>query len=142
MHDLDRLPYDLWHVIFQYVCTDGGRAGCVLAQTSKSLRALSAPTRFHSLALSSLAQIKAFLICLERIRRTDHPHAPPGWAEATAAPPPIHHLLLAFLPDTCDAPTRTLRKWTDYARDERALVLQLAHDHRAWAAAKTAWNGE
>ncbi|TFK81385.1 hypothetical protein K466DRAFT_340410 [Polyporus arcularius HHB13444] len=145
MGDIARLPYDLWHVIFQLVCTDGGRAGCVLAQTSKSVRALSASARFHSLALSSVVQVKHFLICLERIRRFDH-GAPSdssstlGIAGAGANTPPIHNLVLAFLPGTCDAPQRAFRKWTDYARDERSLVFQLANDHRTWAAAKTAWN--
>ncbi|RPD63759.1 hypothetical protein L227DRAFT_584290 [Lentinus tigrinus ALCF2SS1-6] len=140
MQDLDRLPYDLWHVIFQLVCTDGGRAGCVLAQVSKSFRALSAPTRFHSLALSSVTQVKNLLICFERIRRFDHGSPSLGMAGAGGSTPPFHNLLLSFLPGTCDAPQRTFRKWTDYARDERSLVFQLANDHRTWTAAKTAWN--
>ena len=68
MKDPKRIPYDIWHLIFQLVCTDGGASGCALALTSKSIRALSASTRFYSLALSSITDVKNFLICLERIQ--------------------------------------------------------------------------
>lgn len=155
MRDPASVPYDVWHLIFQLVCTDGGSSGCALARTSKSFRALSAATRFHSLTLSSATQVKNFLVCLERIRRSERvaTGAPsssskpadevlrePSASAAIAAPAAIHNLLLSFLSDTCDAPQRTFRKWTDYARDERSLVFQLAHDHKAWAVAKTSWN--
>ncbi|KAI0743450.1 hypothetical protein C8Q80DRAFT_1106502 [Daedaleopsis nitida] len=144
MIDPATIPYDVWHLIFRLVCTDGGASGCTLARTSKSFRALSASVRFHSLTLTSLAEVKNFLICLERIRRFNASGASsPSTAsnnDAPASPAPIHHLLLSFLQDTCDAPQRTFRKWTDYARDERSLVFQLANDHKTWAAAKTAWN--
>ncbi|KAI0745130.1 hypothetical protein C8Q76DRAFT_604537 [Earliella scabrosa] len=145
------IPYDVWILIFQLACTDGGASGCALARTSRQFRALSAPVRFHSLTLSSVTQVRHFLVCLERIRRFDSGR-PSGTASRTTldtlhpaagsdtSPAPIHNLLLSFLPDTCDAPQRTFRKWTDYARDERSLIFQLAHDHKAWAAAKTDWN--
>ena len=142
MNPLERLPYDIWHLIFQQLCTDGGSAGCALACTSKTIRAFAASSRFYSLTLTSLIQVKNFLICLERIRRfnsTQLEHS----LEPTSSPtetPPIHHLLLSFVPPTCDAPQRTFRKWTDYARGERTLHFQLSNDHKVWATEKTAWN--
>ena len=159
MHPLERIPYDIWCIILELVCADGGTAGCSLARTSRTFRALSAPTRFHSLALTSVTQVKGFLICLERIRRFDGEHPPPPSScrlapAATAADdcrsqeigthsaPLIHHIFLSFIPPTCDAPQRAFRKWTDYARGERALVFQLANDHHAWVKGKALWNRE
>ncbi|KAI1785371.1 hypothetical protein LXA43DRAFT_976252 [Ganoderma leucocontextum] len=154
MKDVQHVPYDIWHLIFQYTCTDGGLSGCALARTSKTFQALSASTRFYSLTLSSVTEVKNFLLCLERIRRAERAPSPSSESPSTirtsanaesssaTGPPPIHHLLLAFLPDTCDAPQRTFRRWTDYARDERSLVFQLANDHKAWAAHKAHWNRE
>ncbi|PIL34084.1 hypothetical protein GSI_03795 [Ganoderma sinense ZZ0214-1] len=159
MKDVQEIPYDIWRLIFEYTCTDGGLSGCALARTSKTLRALSASTRFYSLTLSSITEVKNFLVCLERIHRAEHAPSPPTQgssstnrdssgtsANAESSNPagahPIHHLLIAFLPDTCDAPQRAFRRWTDYARDERGLVFQLANDHKAWAAHKAHWNRE
>ena len=127
MHPLERIPYDIWCIILELVCADGGTAGCSLARTSRTFRALSAPTRFHSLALTSVTQVKGFLICLERIRRFDGEHPPPPSScrlapAATAAgdcrsqeigthsAPLIHHIFLSFIPPTCDAPQRAFRK--------------------------------
>ena len=158
MNPHEVLPYDIWHLIFQQLCSDGGAAGCALARTSRSFRALSASTRFYSLTLASVAQVKGFLICLERIRRSNAPSPRPssssdspglasagsgsGTPDPARGTPPIHHLLLSFLPPTCDAPQRAFRKWTDYARGERALVFQLANDHHAWVKGKALWNRE
>ena len=153
MKDVQQIPYDIWHLIFQYTCTDGGLSGCALARTSKTFRALSASTRFYSLAFSSVIEVKNFLVCLERIHRSERaPFPSPSTSmtrastnaesSSSAGAHPIHHLLLAFLPDTCDAPQRTFRRWTDYARDERSLMFQLANDHKTWAAHKTYWNRE
>ncbi|KAL1942737.1 hypothetical protein VTO73DRAFT_4977 [Trametes versicolor] len=129
MDILDRLPYDLWHIIFQLACNDGGRMGCALALTSKACRRASASARLHSVRLLSLRHVRNFLICLERIRR------------ATGEDPPVRHLLFSLLPDTCDAPVRVWRtNWTDYARNERAMLTQLINEHREWNAKKTAWN--
>ena len=144
MPDVQSSPFDVWHVVFQHVCTDGGYSGCALARTSKAFRSLSASTRFYSLTLSSLTQVKNFLVCLERIRRFERARTSSASSvhetSEAGSPNPIYHLLLSFLPDTCDAPQRTFRKWTDYARDERSLVFQLANDHKAWAVQKAHWN--
>ena len=139
MRPLEHIPYDIWQLIFELVCTDGGAAGCALARTSRTFRNLSASMRFHSLRLTSLTQVKNLLICLERVRRFNGTDPSSG---GVSSPIVVHHLLLSFVPPTCDAPPRTFRKWTDYARGDRALVSQLTHDHRAWAAAKAAWNRE
>ncbi|KAI0356327.1 hypothetical protein OH77DRAFT_253149 [Trametes cingulata] len=128
---MDRLPYDIWHIIFQLACTDGGKTGCALALTSQACRKLSADTRFYSVSLRSLLQVRAFLVCLERIRSSN----------GAPAETRVYHLLLSFVPGTCDAPLRDWRKrWTDYARDERGMLLQLVNDHRQWEAKKTTWN--
>ena len=144
MPDVQSIPFDVWHVVFQHVCTDGGYSGCALARTSKTFRSLSASTRFYSLTLSSLTQVKNFLVCLERIRRFERARTSSASSvhetSEAGTPNPNYHLLLSFLPDTCDAPQRTFRKWTDYARDERSLVFQLANDHKAWAVQKAHWN--
>ena len=157
MQDVQQIPYDVWRLIFEYTCTDGGLSGCALARTSKTFRALAASTRFYSLTLSSVVEVKNFLVCLERIHRAERTPSPRPSASTTQNPSrtsanaessnpagahPIHHLLLAFLPDTCDAPQRTFRRWTDYARDERGRVFQIANDHKAWAAQKAHWNRE
>ncbi|EJF57747.1 hypothetical protein DICSQDRAFT_182991 [Dichomitus squalens LYAD-421 SS1] len=146
MPDIQRIPYDIWHLIFEHVCTDGGYSGCALARTSKAFRALSASTRFHSLTLASVTGVKNFLVCLERIRHFERARCSSAASEQATtdagSPNPIHNLLLSFLPDGCDAPQRAFRKWTDYARDERALVHQLANDHKAWAVQKAHWNRE
>ncbi|KAH9895063.1 hypothetical protein C8Q73DRAFT_485454 [Cubamyces lactineus] len=128
---MERLSYDIWHIIFQLACTDGGYTGCALASTSKSVRSTSAAARLHSVSLRSLLQVRHFLVCLERIRRS-----------TGGETPPVHHLFLSFLPQTCDAPLRKFRKTTDYARGERARLQQLLNDHRQWNAAKIAWNHE
>ncbi|KAI8994097.1 hypothetical protein BD414DRAFT_457550 [Trametes punicea] len=126
---MERLPYDVLHIIFQIVCTDGGSTGCALALTSKSVRAASALTRLYSVSLGSLYDIQRFLVCFERIRRFD------------GVVPPIQHLFLSFLPGhSCDAPLRNWRKWTDYARTESGRLRQLMEDQRAWLTAKTEWN--
>ncbi|KAI0371062.1 hypothetical protein BV20DRAFT_993824 [Pilatotrama ljubarskyi] len=128
---MDRLPYDIWHIIFQLACTDGGTTGCALALTSRSCRKLSAATRLYSVSLHNLLHIRTFLVCLERIRASN----------GASAETRVQHLLLSFLPNRCDAPIRDWReRWTDYARDERAMLLQLVNDHRQWEVKKTAWN--
>ncbi|KAH9940537.1 uncharacterized protein BXZ73DRAFT_88754 [Epithele typhae] len=135
---MDQIPFDIWHLIFQLVCTDGGAGGCALARTSRSFRALSALTRFHTVWLTSITEVKNFLICVERIRRF-------GTRSDSSTPSPpitIRHLLLSFVAPTCDAPPRSLRTWKDYARTERALVFQVTQDHYSWEAAKTVWNAE
>ncbi|EIW63152.1 uncharacterized protein TRAVEDRAFT_43459 [Trametes versicolor FP-101664 SS1] len=129
MDMLDRLPYDIWHIIFQLACTDGGRTGCALALTSKACRRASSSARLNSVRLHSLRHVRNFLICLERIRRS------------TGEDPPVRHLLFFLFPETCDAPVRALRAhWTDYARNERAMLTQLVNEHREWNAKKIAWN--
>ncbi|OJT10728.1 hypothetical protein TRAPUB_12760 [Trametes pubescens] len=129
MNILDRLPYDLWHIIFQLACTDGGRTGCALALASKACRRASSSARLHSVHIHSLRNVRGFLICMERIRRS------------TGEYPPVHHLLFSFLPETCDAPVRAWRtNWTDYARNERAMLMQLVNEHREWNTRKIAWN--
>ncbi|KAI9068403.1 hypothetical protein FKP32DRAFT_1618942, partial [Trametes sanguinea] len=126
---MERLPYDVWHIVFQLACNDGGATGCALALTSKFTRRAAASTRFYSVALYSVHQVQVFLVCVERIRRT------------TGAEPVVQNLFLSFLPDAhCDAPLRNWRKWTDYARTETGRFRQLADDTRAWLAAKTEWN--
>ncbi|KAJ8497140.1 hypothetical protein ONZ51_g681 [Trametes cubensis] len=129
LNNMERLPYDIWHIIFQQACTDGGYTGCALASTSKSVRSISAAARLHSVNLHSLRQVQLFLVCLER---SHHP--------AGAETPPVHHLFLSFVPQTCDAPLRKFRKTTHYAHNERSVLQQLINDHREWNAAKVAWN--
>ncbi|KAI0823703.1 hypothetical protein BC628DRAFT_1420720 [Trametes gibbosa] len=125
----DRLPYDVWYIIFQFVCTDGGKAGCALALTSKACRRASSSTRFFSVSLYSVRHVRNFLICLKRTTLFSGKEAP------------VHHLFLSFLPETCDAPVRAWRtKWTDYPRNERAMVAQLLHEQRQWNMQKIAWN--
>ena len=91
---MDTLSVDVWQYIFALACTDGGRTGATLSRISKSFRSASAAARFHSVQLTSLKRVKAFLDCYEA-------------ALATAAadgvdPPHVRHLLLAFLPGQTD----------------------------------------
>ncbi|KAH9858650.1 hypothetical protein C2E23DRAFT_864521 [Lenzites betulinus] len=124
-----RLPYDVWYIILQLACTDGGKTGCALALTSKTCRRTAAATRFFSVSLYSLRQVQNFLVCLKRNSLFAGEDAP------------VHHLFLSFLPETCDAPIRAWRtKWTDYPRNERDMLMQLVNEHREWNTQKIAWN--
>ncbi|KAI0633638.1 hypothetical protein C8Q77DRAFT_1157821 [Trametes polyzona] len=126
---LERLPFDVWHIIFQLACTDGGLTGCALALASQACRRISPPTRLYSVSLHSVRQVRNFLICLERICRHE------------GEDPPVQHLLLTFLPGACDAPTRVRETdWMQYPRSEHAMVMQLMGEYQAWHTEKTAWN--
>ncbi|KAI0768683.1 hypothetical protein BD413DRAFT_493675 [Trametes elegans] len=127
---MERLPYDIWFIIFELACTDGGRTGCALAQTSKAFRKASAHARLLSVALRSVLQVQHFLVCVERMRRSSGPA------------PSIRHLLLSFLPHTSDAPLRALSRCPDFARGELDVITQLANHRRLWEAGKAAWNRE
>ncbi|KAI0744048.1 hypothetical protein C8Q80DRAFT_1106635 [Daedaleopsis nitida] len=146
---MERIHTDIWLDIFQIACTDGGSTGAALAIASRGLRATSAPCRFHSVKLHSLAQIGQFLLCLERVRRSSI-DSPPRHSDARAPTPRLggdpdvgpqtQHLLLSFLPDTCDAPLRPWRSWSEYSRKKAKRHEQVEEGQRAWEASKAAWD--
>ncbi|EIW61162.1 uncharacterized protein TRAVEDRAFT_43987 [Trametes versicolor FP-101664 SS1] len=50
---MDILPLEVTQHIFALACTDGGRTGCSLSLTSKTIRTVARSTRFHSIFLDA-----------------------------------------------------------------------------------------
>ncbi|TFK51363.1 hypothetical protein OE88DRAFT_1659324 [Heliocybe sulcata] len=61
MHAAVRLPVELLDVIVSYACTDGGRAACALRLTSKTMRDIVDPHKFHTVAIPDAFRMKPFL---------------------------------------------------------------------------------
>ncbi|KAI0674815.1 hypothetical protein C8Q78DRAFT_1009064 [Trametes maxima] len=99
-----RLTSDVWRMVFRKACTDGGYIGCALASTSRSVRQLSASTRFYSVSLDDLAHIQKFLTCLARVQQQD-------------TETPVQHLWLSFLTPTRKSPLRPRRVQETELRD-------------------------
>ncbi|CDO72780.1 hypothetical protein BN946_scf184994.g33 [Trametes cinnabarina] len=118
-HPIDKLHGDIWYAILKYACTDGGQTAAALALTSSTMRTASAPHRFHSLKLTSLAQIGRLLLSVDRIERSRRPshtaRTDDGHSVLNA-----QHLLLSFFPENCES-----------------LVME---DEQAWETAKGAWD--
>jgi hypothetical protein len=53
--------------ILKHACTDGGHTGNALAAVSRYVRGVSAPVRYHSVALCGAHQIRAFIRLLDDI---------------------------------------------------------------------------
>jgi hypothetical protein len=62
---LSILPPELWRKIFAFACVDGGATGCALALVSRSMRALAASTRFHSVLVVGFRGMKCFAHTLQ-----------------------------------------------------------------------------
>ncbi|KAI0644629.1 hypothetical protein C8Q79DRAFT_785380 [Trametes meyenii] len=118
----ETLPADVWHNILNFACTDGGYTSRALARVSKTIRALSAAHRFHSVRLSKLSTIKKFLAVYEAAL------AVAAAASDGSDPPRVRHLLLRFLPHETDV---TLLEGPFHFRD-----------FYSWTQAKDAWNAE
>lgn len=89
---LESLPNELLYIIFPLACTDGGRTGCNLALVSKSIRATSRASRFHSVSLLSSVPDR-----LEHFLRTLN--AAKAEARAEGAPVPcVRHLCISLTP--------------------------------------------
>ena len=56
----DVLPVELWQHIFSFACLDGGSTGRSLSLVSKHFRAMSAPFKYRSIAITHWSQIIAF----------------------------------------------------------------------------------
>lgn len=120
MSPMDTLPLDVWHHIFSFACTDGGRIGARLARTSHVFRVSSAPYRFYSVELHSIGQLRKFLSTYGA-----------ALTAASTSPPPsdpsrVRQLTFAFLPPKVDM-----------------VVLEGAihfRDYHSWQQAKIAWN--
>ncbi|KAI0768682.1 hypothetical protein BD413DRAFT_614197 [Trametes elegans] len=86
---IDRLPLDVWHIVLQYACTDGGRSGAALAHTSSGLHTASAASQ----------------------ARAAHPGGDTPEYGLNA-----RHLLLSFFPEDCESLVRPWRGWNEYGR--------------------------
>ncbi|KAF7979719.1 hypothetical protein HWV62_41072 [Athelia sp. TMB] len=63
---VNRCPMELWHLIFSYACTDGGRTACALSAVSRYIRECSKPYyNVQSVALHGTRQTLAFAAVLE-----------------------------------------------------------------------------
>ncbi|KAH9899545.1 hypothetical protein C8Q73DRAFT_639064 [Cubamyces lactineus] len=87
------IPTDVWHIILPLACTDGGRTGRSLVQTSTFFYAQASPFLFYSLAFESLAKLESFLAFVRRqsgdfrpqiahlyISHSDHPNKRLQWS--------------------------------------------------------------
>ncbi|KAM5543111.1 hypothetical protein V8D89_002985 [Ganoderma adspersum] len=135
---MDQIPVDIWNHVFEYACSDGGLTGAALSSTSVLFSALSAPYRFHSLKLTSLAQIGKLLLCHERMLR--NPSTKDSHRSKRNTSLGARHLLLAFLPGECDAPARPWRGWTEYSRSKHRRDHEIVEDEHAWESSKAAWD--
>jgi hypothetical protein len=61
------LPPEVWQHIARFACTDGGYTGCVLSLVSREMRAVTAPSRYHTLAFFNPRDITLFAAHLERV---------------------------------------------------------------------------
>ncbi len=119
---MDTLPLDVWHHVFSFSCTDGGRTGARLARTSRAFRASSAAYRFHAVELHGVGQLFEFLTAY------DAALAPASVSSPPADPPRVRHLTFAFLPPKVDM-----------------VILEGAihfRDYHSWQQAKIAWNAQ
>ncbi|KAI0674822.1 hypothetical protein C8Q78DRAFT_503570 [Trametes maxima] len=116
----ETLPTDVWHHILHFACTDGGYTSRALARVSKTIRAVSAAYRFHSVRLAKLRTIQKFLVLYEAALAT-------AAADGTD-PPRVRHLLLRFLPHETDV---TLLEGAFHFRDFHSCTM-----------AKDAWNAD
>ncbi|KAF7979786.1 hypothetical protein HWV62_40826 [Athelia sp. TMB] len=62
---MDCLPVELCERIFILSCIDNRSAACSLSRVSKSIRALTAPFRYHTVAIKSLASALHFVELLD-----------------------------------------------------------------------------
>lgn len=102
----DLLPTELWIDIFTLACVDGGFTGRSLSLVSHDVMTLSKPAKYHSLALTSQAQIVNFHALLrdDSLRSID-----------------VHHLFITCLnlyPDGFDQVEKDLFT----SREERTAV--------------------
>jgi hypothetical protein len=59
------LPEEILHQILRNACIDDGKTGCVLSSVSHFIRSVSAPVRYHSVALRGAWQICSFIRLLD-----------------------------------------------------------------------------
>jgi hypothetical protein len=57
---MDSVPVEIWHHIFSFACTDDGTTGRSLSLVSTYFRAISAPFKYQSIAITHWSQIIAF----------------------------------------------------------------------------------
>jgi hypothetical protein len=61
------LPPEIWQHIARFACTDGGYTGCVLSLVSREMRAITNPSRYHTLAFFNSRDIALFAAHLEHV---------------------------------------------------------------------------
>ncbi|KAH9858646.1 hypothetical protein C2E23DRAFT_855453 [Lenzites betulinus] len=115
---IDLLPIEVWRYILEFACTDGGRTAISFSRVSRAFRSISTAYRFHSVRLSKLSDIQAFLVEYEAALAT---------ATSTRNDPPrVCRLLLSFLPGE-----------TDVKLLEGPCTFRDVH---SWREAKDTWN--
>ncbi|KAI0666981.1 hypothetical protein C8Q78DRAFT_983035 [Trametes maxima] len=121
---IDRLPPNVWRMVFRQACTDGGYTGCALSSTSGSVRRLSAPTRFYSVTLVDLVHIQTFLTCLALVQQ-EHTETL------------VRHLRLSFLLPGCKAPV------CPWPRDTSSMEPELINEAlEQWGESKRRWDAD
>lgn len=99
MANITAIPPELWQDIITLACTGSEPTGKSLALSCRFLHVQSFNPRFHSLALSSLAQLESFLDFARSFA--------PNWT------PPVRHLWLAFLDESGPPPTTWTTRYPD-----------------------------
>lgn len=97
---MERCPIELWMKIAAFACTDGGYTGYALSLTSRTMRDIVKPSRYHSVSLTTLPRCLFFADLLH--------HLPFS--------PNIRHLFLSAPQDTAKRPSAE-------ERDRRIKVL-------------------
>jgi hypothetical protein len=63
---IEQVPNEIWDVIVQAACIDGGNTGCALSLVSKHIRAISHLSRLQSAALDGVKDMRSFVRELQR----------------------------------------------------------------------------
>ncbi|KAF9806957.1 hypothetical protein IEO21_08447 [Rhodonia placenta] len=117
---MDTIPPEIHALIFAFACSDDGTTGRSLSCVSRYMRAVSAPFRWQSLAVSGVNQARGFAAVLGAATRDVN----------TTLRRPVHHLFLSTRrqADAIDDhavygwQTSTLEDWPDY----QAAILAYA----------------
>ena len=63
---MNRCPVEILDIIFKLACSDGGKTGCALSLVSRSMRSITHPFRFHSVALITKRSLMFFSDYLQK----------------------------------------------------------------------------
>lgn len=100
---MQRCPVEIWEQILSNACTDGGYTGCSLSVVSRTMRDVSRPFRYHSVALLDYTRCVWFANLVERttsplLVRHLFVSATSANADMSTTAKPLHTILRATAP--------------------------------------------